>query len=86
MFNMFKLPKVDTAAYDERLNQAIDRAKFDLEKAKMSEEALLESDIDPRLIKAETAKARQKYFFLLRVARQREMKGHWSTAFIHPEI
>ncbi len=52
----------------------------------MSEEALFESDIDPRLIKAETAKARQKYFFLLRVARQREMKGHWSTAFIHPEI
>ena len=86
MFNMFKRPKVDTAAYDERLNKAIDEAKFDFEKAKMSEVALFESDNDPRLIKAETAKARQKYFFLLRVARQRDMKGHWSTAFVHPEV
>ena len=50
MFNMFKRPKVDTASYDERLHQAIDQAKFDFEKAKMSEVSLFESDIDPRLI------------------------------------
>jgi len=81
MFNLFKRPKVDTKAYDEQLSQAIDRAKFDYEKAKMSE-----SDVDPRLIKAETDKARQKYFFLLRAARHRDMKGHWSTAFVHPEL
>ena len=46
---------------------------------------MFESDIAPRMIKAETAKAKQKYFFLLRAARQRGMKGHWSTAFVHPE-
>lgn len=86
MFNLFKRPKVDTEAYDEQLSQAIDRAKFDYEKAKMSEVAMFESDVDPRLIKAETDKARQKYFFLLRAARHRDMKGHWSTAFVHPEL
>jgi hypothetical protein len=46
---------------------------------------MFESDIAPRMIKAETARAKQKYFFLLRAARQRGMRGHWSTAFVHPE-
>lgn len=86
---MFKLrskrPKFDAKVYDERLNQAIERAKYDYEKARMSEDAMFESDIAPNMIKAETARAKQKYFFLLRAARERGMKGHWSTAFVHPE-
>lgn len=86
---MFKLrskrPKFDAKAYDERLNQAIERAKYDYEKARISEDAMFESDIAPNMIKAETARAKQKYFFLLRAARERGMKGHWSTAFVHPE-
>lgn len=86
---MFKLrrkrPKFNAQAYDERLNQAIERAKYNYEKARMSENAMFESDIAPNMIKAETARAKQKYFFLLRAARERGMKGHWSTAFVHPE-
>ncbi|SCC01008.1 YaaL family protein [Weissella bombi] len=86
---MFKLrskrPKFDAKAYDERLNQAIERAKYDYEKARISEDAMFESNIAPNMIKAETARAKQKYFFLLRAARERGMKGHWSTAFVHPE-
>ena len=60
-------------------------AQDEYEKTRNSETAMFESDIAPRMIKAETAKAKQKYFFLLRAARQRGMKGHWSTAFVHPE-
>lgn len=86
---MFKLrskrPKFDTKAYDSRLNQAIEHAKYDYGKARISENAMFESDIAPSMIKSETALAKQKYFFLLRAARQRGMKGHWSTAFVHPE-
>jgi|GEM_PF-1601182 len=89
MFNLFKRHKASTKSvaekFDEELAQAIERAKYDYEKAKLSEEAMFESQIDPRMIKAETAKARQRYFFLLRAARNRQMKGHWSTAFVHPE-
>lgn len=80
-----KRPKFDQQAYDKRLSDAIKHAKYEYEKARNSETAMFESDIAPRMIKAETAKAKQKYFFLLRAARQRGMKGHWSTAFVHPE-
>ena len=80
-----KRPKFDQQGYDKRLSDAIEHAKYEYEKARNSETAMFESDIAPRMIKAETAKAKQKYFFLLRAARQRGMKGHWSTAFVHPE-
>ena len=80
-----KRQKFDKQAYDEQLSKAIEHAKYDYEKARKSETAMFESDIAPRMIKAETARAKQKYFFLLRAARQRGMRGHWSTAFVHPE-
>ncbi|MDR3241267.1 MAG: YaaL family protein [Lactobacillaceae bacterium] len=80
-----KRPKLDRHEYNQRLIDAIDEAKFDFEKAKMSEEALFESNLDPRWIKAQTAFSKQKYFFLLRASRQREMRGHWQSAFTRPE-
>lgn len=86
MFGFLKRQKLDLAKYDRDLVEAIDDAKYDYEKAKLSEEAMFESEVDPRLIQAETAKAKQKYFFLLRAARERKMKGHWQTAFVRPEV
>ncbi len=85
MFGMFRRPKLDRTKYDRRLVFAIDDMKYDFQKAKNSEEALFESDINPRLIKAQTALAKQKYFFLLRAARERKMNGQWQTAFVRPE-
>ncbi|MCM0582635.1 YaaL family protein [Weissella diestrammenae] len=85
MFNLSKRSKWDSTVFDHQLIDAIDNAKYDYEKAKMSEEALFESNIDPRLIKAQTAFAKQKYFFLLRASRERQMKGHWQNVFMRPE-
>lgn len=58
-----KHPKFDKQSYDEQLSKAIEHAKYDYEKARKSETAMFESDIAPRMIKAETARAKQKYFF-----------------------
>ncbi|MDR3190378.1 MAG: YaaL family protein [Lactobacillaceae bacterium] len=86
MLGLFNRSALNAKEYDQRLVNAIDEAKYDYEKAKVSELALFESDIDPRLIKAQTSLARQKYFFLLRAARERKITGQWQTAFVRPEI
>lgn len=75
MFGLFNKSKLNSAQYDQDLFDTIQDAKYDFDKAKASEEALHESNIDPRWIKAQTAFAKQKYFFVLRAARQRKMKG-----------
>ena len=84
-FGKKKKSRTCVAQYDGRLVEAIDQAKFNYEKAKLNEEALFESDLDLRLIKAQTNLAKQKYFYLLRAARQRQMTGHWQQAFVRPE-
>ncbi|AEJ23738.1 YaaL family protein [Weissella koreensis] len=84
MFGLKKL-KLKPEVYDAELLDAIDDAKYDYEKAKASEIALFESEIDPRWIKAQTAFAKQKYFFLLRAARTRKMKGQWQRSIIRSE-
>lgn len=85
IFSKKKKSVVTVEQFNERLVDAIDKAKFNYEKAKMSEDALFESDLDARLIRAQTNLAKQKYFYLLRIARQRQMTGHWQQAFARPE-
>jgi hypothetical protein len=82
---LFGRKKLQPAMYDERLVASINQAKYDFEKAKLNEEALYESSLNFRQVKAQTAIARQKYFYLLKSARQRKMQGHWQQAFVHPE-
>ncbi|MBM7616795.1 hypothetical protein JOC36_000328 [Weissella uvarum] len=85
MFGLKKKQKLNPREYDKYLTDGIADAKYDYEKAKLSEEALFESDLDPRYIVAQTALQKQKYFFLLRAARQRKVVASWHQAFVHPE-
>jgi hypothetical protein len=82
---LFSRKKLDAQAYDSRLVDSINRAKYDFEKAKINEEALFDSALNYREIKAQTAMAKQKYFYLLKAARQRRMQGQWQQAPMHPE-
>ncbi|TYC48910.1 DUF2508 family protein [Weissella muntiaci] len=59
----------------------IELKKEDLDKARVSERAMLEGNINPRLIKAQTNTAKQKYFFLLRAAREQKISGNLQRAF-----
>ncbi len=86
MFGIKKKKRLDPTVYDNYLTDGIVNAKYNFEKAKLSEAAMFESDADPRMIKAQTAIEKQKYFFLLRAARKRDITASWHTAFIHPEM
>jgi len=81
----FRHKKLDSKAYDEQLVDIIQDAKYDYEKARLTQNAMFESNVDTRKVLAETARAKQTYFFLLRAARERNMRGRWSSAFKHPE-
>ncbi|GAK29997.1 hypothetical protein WOSG25_010840 [Weissella oryzae SG25] len=59
----------------------IELKKEDLAKARISEKAMLEGDVDPRMIKAQTNIIKQKYFFLLRAAREQGVSGNLQRAF-----
>lgn len=63
------------------LIKTIDKKKEDLAEARISEAAMLEGDVNPRMIKVQTAISKQKYFFLLRAARDQHVKGTWQRAF-----
>lgn len=82
---LFRRPKLDSKAYDDQLVEIIHDAKYDYEKARLTQNAMFESNVDTRKVLAETARAKQTYFFLLRAARERNMRGRWSTAFERPE-
>lgn len=82
---LFRRRKLDSKAYDDQLVSIIHDAKYDYEKARLTQDAMFESNVDTRKVLAETARAKQTYFFLLRAARERNMRGRWSTAFERPE-
>ncbi|MCM0598233.1 YaaL family protein [Periweissella fabalis] len=62
-------------AYDGMLMDQVDEAKIDWNLAKASEQAMTESNYDGRLIQAQTALAKQKFFYYYREARRRQIKG-----------
>ncbi|KRN76096.1 YaaL family protein [Weissella minor] len=86
MFGMKKKTRLNVQQFDDYLTDGIADAKYDFEKAKLSQDAMLESDADVRYILAQTALQKQKYFFLLRAARQRNVTAKFHQAFIHPEM
>ncbi|MBM7544629.1 YaaL family protein [Periweissella beninensis] len=61
--------------YDTLLMDQIDLAKMDWDEAKYSERAMTESNYDGRLIQAQTALAKQKFFYYYREARRRKVHG-----------
>ncbi|CCJ66431.1 MULTISPECIES: YaaL family protein [Leuconostoc] len=67
------------AEYDQALVFQIDKAKIDWDTAKNSEEALLDGQVNFRLIQAQTALARAKFNYLYREARRRKTVGHMQT-------
>ncbi|CAH0417426.1 YaaL family protein [Periweissella fabaria] len=62
-------------AYDEMLMDQVDEAKIDWDLAKSSERAMTESNYDGRLIQAQTALTKQKFFYYYREARRRQITG-----------
>lgn len=58
--------------YDDRLLESIEIAKQDWDQAKETQAAI--ADVDTQII-SQTALARQKYFFLYREARRRQVRG-----------
>ncbi|MGX7051298.1 YaaL family protein [Leuconostoc palmae] len=68
--------------YDQSLVFQIDKAKIDWDTAKNSEEALLDGQVNVRLIQAQTALAKAKFNFLYREARRRHTIGHMQTHVI----
>ncbi|CAH0418704.1 YaaL family protein [Periweissella ghanensis] len=66
---------VSHLAYDGMLMDQVDEAKIDWDLAKSSERAMTESNYDGRLIQAQTALAKQKFFYYYREARRRQIKG-----------
>jgi len=78
---LFRRQKLDLQAYDDQLVDIISDARNEYEKARLTQNAMFESDVDMRNILAETARAKQTYFFLLRAARERNMRGRRYTTF-----
>ncbi|MBU7456269.1 YaaL family protein [Leuconostoc fallax] len=68
--------------YDQALVFQIDKAKIDWESAQNSENALLDGQVNVRLIQAQTALAKAKFFYLYREARRRKTVGHMQTHVI----
>lgn len=68
--------------YDTLLMDQIDLAKIDWDEAKYSEKAMTESNYDGRLIQAQTAVAKQKFFYYYREARRRKMHGRIQRSVI----
>jgi len=80
---IFKRKKRDIRKeYDTELVYQIDKAKVDWDTAQVSEEALLDGQINIRLVQAQTALAKAKYFYLYREARRRKTVGHMQTHVI----
>lgn len=65
--------------YDRALVFQIDKAKIDWDTARNSEAALLDGQVNLRLIQAQTALARGKFNYLYREARRRKTAGHMQT-------
>jgi len=65
--------------YDQSLVFQIDKAKIDWDTAQDSEEALLDGQVNVRLIQAQTALAKAKFNYLYREARRRKTVGHMQT-------
>ncbi|ADG40925.1 MULTISPECIES: YaaL family protein [Leuconostoc] len=65
--------------YDELLVFQIDKAKIDWDTAKNSEEALLDGQVNVRLIQSQTALTKAKFNYLYREARRRKTVGHMQT-------
>lgn len=68
--------------YDQALVFQIDKAKIDWESAQNSENALLDGQVNVRLIQAQTSLAKAKFFYLYREARRRKTVGHMQTHVI----
>lgn len=65
--------------YDELLVFQIDKAKIDWDTAQNSEEALLDGQVNVRLIQSQTALTKAKFNYLYREARRRKAVGHMQT-------
>ena len=65
--------------YDQALFFQVDKAKIDWDMAKNSEEALLDGQVNVRLIQSQTALNKAKFNYLYREARRRKTVGHMQT-------
>ena len=77
---IFRKKKVNLRqTYDQALVFQIDKAKIDWDTAQNSEEALLDGQVNVRLIQAQTALAKAKFNYLYREARRRKTVGQLQT-------
>ena len=80
-FNTSARKDRSTQVNSATLLRLIELKKDDFKKAQISEKAMLEGDVNPRKIKVQTSIARQKYFFLLRAARDQNVSTTWQHTF-----